>query len=124
MSVNCMREVLSVLPEHKESNRSNNNNNTDKQSSRLQITNRQNDARYVAMGQQLVLTKSPDYDDELKAANNKKKNGHPFMYLESTFMTLAAIRSYCRLSYRVLEGIVEASLGDELAPHFTDSQEN
>ena len=88
-----------------------------KQKSRLKITNAQNDARYVALGRTLVLKKSPDSERELKRAN-KKKNGHPYVYPESLFMSLAAIRSHCKLSYRVLMGVAIASVGEEDAPGY------
>ena len=88
-----------------------------KQKSRLHITSAQNDARYVALGKTLFLTQSPDAQKELKNAN-KKKNGHPFMYPESTILSLATIRCFCGLSFRVIQGLVEAALGYDAAPGY------
>jgi len=93
----------------------------DKPKSRLKITHAQNDARYVALGRMLVLSKSPDYEDELARAN-KNKNGAPFRYAESLFMSLAAMRSFCGLSFRVLEGAAEASIGEDDAPGYRQIQ--
>ena len=87
------------------------------QKSRLKITHAQNDARYIALGRTLVLAKSPDWEDELARAN-KKKNGSPFVYAESMFFSLAAIRSFCKLSFRVLEGVAVASIGRDAAPGY------
>ena len=85
--------------------------------SRLKITHAQNDARYVALGRTLVLSKSPDYSDELARAN-RKKNGAPFRYAESLFLSLAVIRSFCGLSFRVLEGVAAESIGRDGAPGY------
>ena len=89
-----------------------------KQKSRLHITNRQNDARYKATGFMLALKKSPDYDDELKTVNHKK-NGSPYKYPESLFMSLAIIRNCTRMSFRVLAGFAEASIGSACAPSYS-----
>ena len=88
------------------------------QRSRLKITNAQNDARYVALGRALFLAKSPDHGEELKKAN-RKKNGHPFLYPESLILSLATIRSFCGLSFRVLEGLSIGALGEDSAPSFS-----
>ena len=85
--------------------------------SRLKITNAQNDARYVALGRTLVLADDPDRDGELARAN-KKKNGHPYVYPESLFLSLATIRSFCGMSFRVLEGFAAASVGEGHAPGY------
>ncbi len=65
------------------------------------MTNAQNDARYLAVGRMIYPKKNPDHDDELKRAN-KKKNGHPYRYAESTILALATMRAFCGLSYRIL----------------------
>ena len=88
-----------------------------KQESRLKITHAQNDARYVALGRMLVLSRGPDYGGELARAN-RKKNGAPFRYAESLFLSLAAIRSFCGLSFRVLEGVAAESIGRDDAPGY------
>ena len=92
-----------------------------KQKSRLHISNKQNDARYVELGKHLVLSESPNKEDELKKAN-KNKNGHPFVYAESLFQSLAIIRSYCGLSYRILEGVAIQTIGKENAPSYSQIQ--
>ena len=74
------------------------------------------------LGQQtLVLAKSPDYEHDLKAAN-KKKNGRPFKYAESLIMSLAIVKSVCRVSFRALGGIAAASLGEDSAPGYRQLQ--
>ena len=88
-----------------------------KQKSRLHITSAQNDARYVALGRTLFLTQSPDAQKELKKAN-KKKNGHPYVYPESTILSLATIRCFCGLSFRVIQGLAIAALGEDDAPGY------
>ncbi len=88
------------------------------QKSRLKITNAQNDARYVALGRTLFLAKSQDHDEELKKAN-RKKNGHPFLYPELLILSLATIRIFCGLSFRVLEGLSIGALGEDSAPSFS-----
>ena len=89
-----------------------------KQKSRLHITNKQNDARYKATGRMMALTKSPDHDDELKNVNYKK-NETPFQYPESLIMSLAILKSFSGMSYRVLEGFAEETLGSKYAPSFS-----
>ena len=74
------------------------------------MTNAQNDARYLAVGRMIYPKKNPDHDDELKRAN-KKKNGHPYRYAESTILALATMRAFCGLSYRILEGFATEALG-------------
>ncbi len=85
------------------------------------MTNAQNDARYLAVGRMIYPKKNPDHDDELKRAN-KKKNGHPYRYAESTILALATMRAFCGLSYRILEGFATEALGTEYVPSFSQIQ--
>ena len=89
--------------------------------SRLRITHAQNDARYIEQGKHLVPQKDPNAGAELKQMN-RKKNGRPFQYPESTIMMIATMRYTCGLSYRACEGVAIAVLGKQDSPDHTSIQ--
>ena len=96
----------------------------DKQKSRLKITHAQNDARYVELGRSLAFAKCavpPDYEKELANAN-KNKIGGQFLYPESLIMSLATMRVFTKLSYRVLSGFGLGMLGDGNSPGYRQLQ--
>ena len=89
-----------------------------KKKSRLHMTHAQNDARYIAQGMALVLSPNPDSAKDL-ARMNRGKNGRPFSYDEGTIMMIAGLKYKLKLSYRVCEGMVRKTLGEESAPDHT-----
>ena len=85
--------------------------------SRLHMTHRQNNERYIEQGRQLCITMDPDADSELERMN-KGKAGSPYTYPESTIMMLAIVRSVCGLSLRACQGMAEVSIGKKNTSHY------
>ena len=65
---------------------------------------RTDNAKYVDRGRMLVLHDSPEWQQELRAAN-RRKNGAPFLYADSLFACIAIARSMARIPYRQLAGM-------------------
>ena len=62
-------------------------------------------AKYVERGRMLAMHQDPGWEQELKSANCRK-NGAPFLYAESLFVSIAIIRSMAQIPYRQLRGMV------------------
>lgn len=89
-----------------------------KRGSRLGMSHAQNDARYAVTGGAPALAAGPDAEMELKWMD-RGENGRRYEYPESLIMSLAALRSYCGLSCRVVRGFAAEQLGEGNVPHFT-----
>ena len=89
-----------------------------KREPRLKMSHARNDARYVETGRAPAPAMGPDAGEE-PGRMNGKKNGRPYRYPESLIMALAAFKNYCRLSYRVCQGLAEGRPGTEGVPCFT-----
>ena len=66
----------------------------------------------------LVIQDDPQRDRKVAAAN-RHKVGAPFLYAESLFAALAAVKSITGLPYRHLQGMLMMALADEDAPCYT-----
>ena len=89
-----------------------------KREPRPKMSHARNDARYVETGRAPAPAMGPDAGEE-PGRMNGKKNGRPYKYPVSPIMTLAALKNYCRLSYRVCQGLAEGRPGTRGAPYFT-----
>ncbi len=76
-------------------------------------------AKYVERGRMLAMHQDPGWEQELKSANCRK-NGAPFLYAESLFVSIAIIRSMAQIPYRQLRGMVSEMMpGVPIPDHAT-----
>ena len=74
--------------------------------------------KYVRRGADLVIEYNPEWEDDVRRANEGKV-GAPYQYAETLVMMAAALRSALGVRYRQLEGMVGGMIGESNTPVFS-----
>ncbi len=74
--------------------------------------------KYVRRGADLVIEHDPEWEDEVRRANEGKV-GAPYMYSDTLVMMAAGIRVALGVRYRQLQGMVGRMVGESNTPVFS-----
>ena len=74
--------------------------------------------KYVRRGADLVIEYNPEWEDDVRHANEGKV-GAPYRYSDALVMMAAALRSALGVRYRQLEGMVGRMVGESNTPSFS-----